>query len=86
MYQKNSDGDWLEFGDNAVKQGWATGVVHRLRETGRIKNPDAKSKLSHFFLMKKNELEQDESTVLPKLRSLDCYWIYNPDNRYTMIK
>ena len=40
MYEHNSDGDWEEFADKAVSLKWVGKVVHEIRETGMIKDPD----------------------------------------------
>lgn len=77
MYKANSDGDWSQFGDEAVKSGWADGVVHRIRKTGSIKYPITKPRLNHFC--RANDADQ---TKLPKLLPMDYYWIYNPNGYY----
>lgn len=42
MYQKKaSNGDWSEFGDKAAELKWVDHVVHEIRETALVKNPDA---------------------------------------------
>lgn len=77
MYKANSDGDWSQFGDEAVKSGWADGVVHRIRKTGSLKYPpQTKGKLGNSCLM------EAEDSKLPKLLPMDYYWIYNPDGYY----
>lgn len=44
MYQKNSDGDWREFGDKAVELGWIKTLVNRIRLTGNLeRKPNSKS-------------------------------------------
>ncbi|TPW20448.1 MAG: Protease subunit of ATP-dependent protease, partial [Elusimicrobia bacterium] len=85
MYEKNSDGDWEEFGDEAVKVKWATNVVQEIRETGIIKKPEVekKSALSSPFSLEEKLNEKGERYVsLPRLDPFDLYWIYNPDKYY----
>lgn len=86
MYEKNSDGNWKEFGDQAVKLGWADYVVHRLIETGKDHHPDKNSPSFCFFCQTNSVSEgqhnQSHERFLPGLRPLDYYWIYNPNNYY----
>lgn len=85
MYEKNSDGDWREFGDEAVKLGWVDYVVHRLRKTGKDRHPDKTQPLFCFFCQTNGCHEkhnQSHERYLPCLRPLDYYWVYNPDNYY----
>ena len=94
MYQANSEGDWSLFGDDAVKAGWADGVVHRIRETGNIKHPQcvAKVKNDHCCsssqpcksLGQSKDATNDDKNHLPKLLPLDYYWLYNPNNYWTV--
>ncbi|MEK9144726.1 MAG: ATP-dependent Clp protease proteolytic subunit, partial [Elusimicrobiota bacterium] len=44
MYEHNSDGDWEEFADKAVALKWVSKVVHEIRETGMVKDPDRSEK------------------------------------------
>jgi len=43
MYANNSDGDWEEFADKAVKLKWVDRIVHEIREEGIVEHPDSKS-------------------------------------------
>ncbi len=86
MYKHSSDGDWQEFGDEAVKLKWVDRVVHEVRETGFVKDPDevkdeAKGKKS-FMLAVTADAQGRESVRLPRLQPFDAYWIYNPDQYY----
>lgn len=86
MYEHNVDGDWSEFGDNAVKERWAKGVIDRIRETGRVKHPDS---ISRFFFFNstssppsnKNDTLIDKYT-LPRLKPFDLYWLYDRKKEY----
>lgn len=80
MYHHNSDGDWRVFGDQAVELGWAQQVVHRIRKTGAIKCPDDNLN-SWLKLFNKKEVDPS-SQILPKLRPMDYYWLYNPSGYY----
>ncbi|MEW5906232.1 MAG: ATP-dependent Clp protease proteolytic subunit [Elusimicrobiota bacterium] len=88
MYENNSDGDWMEFGDKAVGHKWVTGTVDKVEETGVFKNPDAMSpeparRLMSWFELKEEVDEKGEPYVrLPRLRPFDMYMIYNPDRYY----
>jgi len=84
MYEKNSDGDWEEFGDDAVALKWATGVVHEIDETGFIKNPDVASNTPKppFWLDEKKDEKGQRYVTLPRLDPFDFYFIYNPDRYY----
>jgi len=88
MYEKNSDGDWQEFGDKAVDYKWATSVVDRIEETGFIKNPDAQAEVKpaarsyYGDLDEKTDEKGQRYAQLPRLDPYDFYFIYNPDRYY----
>jgi len=85
MYEKNSDGDWEEFGDKAVEYKWATSVVDEIEETGFIKNPDAQPQekpKTRFALDEKVDENGKRYVSLPRLEPFDFYYIYNPDRYY----
>ncbi|MDO8806395.1 MAG: ATP-dependent Clp protease proteolytic subunit [Elusimicrobiota bacterium] len=83
MYEKNSDGDWEEFGDKAVDYKWATSVVERIDETGLVKNPDAEGASMPKRMLEEKEDEKGQRYVsLPRLQPFDFYFIYNPDKYY----
>ncbi len=88
MYEKNSEGDWREFGDKAVEYKWVTGTVDRVEETGVLKNPDEKPDTKAMRGIAGMELEEktDEKgkpyVSLPHLKPFDFYYIYNPDKYY----
>jgi ATP-dependent Clp protease protease subunit len=66
MYKNNSDGDWSLFGDKAYKQGWVTGVVNRVIDTGISRNKEIKTCDDKCCKIQN----------LPPLKEKDCYWIY----------
>ena len=84
MYERNSDGDWQEFGDKAVENKWATSVVDEIEETGFTKNPDTLSgqDKSRFALDEKTDEKGQRYISLPRLEPFDFYFIYNPDRYY----
>lgn len=88
MYEKNSDGDWREFGDKAVEYKWVTGTVEKVEETGVFRNPDEKTSPKAMRGMSGMELSEkmDENgkpyVSLPRLKPFDFYYIYNPDKYY----
>ncbi|MCR4294074.1 MAG: ATP-dependent Clp protease proteolytic subunit [Elusimicrobia bacterium] len=85
MYKRNVDGDWEEFADAAVKLKWIDHVVHELRETGMLKEPEAKPtdkpKLA-FGLAEESDAKGDRYVRLPRLQHSDAYFLYNRDNYY----
>lgn len=84
MYEKNSDGDWEEFGDKAVGYKWITSVVDEIEETGFTKNPDAQvdKPRARFALDEKLDEAGRRYVNLPRLEPFDFYYIYNPDRYY----
>ncbi|HAH07911.1 MAG TPA: peptidase S14 [Elusimicrobia bacterium] len=84
MYEKNSDGDWEEFGDKAVEYKWASSVVHEIDETGFTKNPDLQPKPQKpmFWMEEKSDEKGHRYVNLPRLDPFDFYFIYNPDRYY----
>ncbi|HNW45351.1 MAG TPA: ATP-dependent Clp protease proteolytic subunit [Elusimicrobiales bacterium] len=83
MYEKNSDGDWEEFGDKAVENKWATSLVERIEETGLVKNPDYEAPAANKRALDEREDDKGQRyTALPRLQPFDFYFIYNPDKYY----
>jgi len=88
MYEKNSDGDWQEFGDKAVELKWVDQVADKIEETGITKNPEEAPPARTSGRMRKFELEEktDEKgqryISLPRLQPFDFYFIHNPDRYY----
>lgn len=87
MYKHSSDGDWQEFGDEAVRLKWADHVVHEIRETGFLKDPeteknDAKAKLAYAGLTEETDAQGKRFMRLPRLQPYDAYWIDNQDGYY----
>ncbi|MEQ1919917.1 MAG: ATP-dependent Clp protease proteolytic subunit, partial [Elusimicrobiota bacterium] len=85
MYKQNVDGDWEEFADAAVKLKWIDHVVHEIRETGILKEPETKiedkPKLA-FGLAEESDAKGDRFVRLPRLQHSDAYFLYNRDGYY----
>ena len=85
MYKHNSDGNWEEFGDEAVRLKWADHVVHEIRETGIVKEPgdtkEEKPKML-FGLAEETDSHGARFVRLPRLQPFDAYWIDNADSYY----
>ncbi len=87
MYEKNSDGDWREFGDRASELKWIDQVVDRVWEMSVDKNPDRFGQSMIFATSALEEAidQQGKPFVgLPRLEPFDFYYLYNPDNYYRL--
>ena len=87
MYEKNSDGDWREFGDKASELKWIDQVVDRVWEMSVDKNPDRFGRSMIFATSDLEEAidQQGKPFVgLPRLEPFDFYYLYNPDNYYRL--
>lgn len=88
LYEKNSDGDWEEFGDKAVELKWAGAVVDEIEETGIVKDPNEKgptrpaNRIPGLELEEKTDEKGARYVSLPRLEPFDFYFIYNPDRYY----
>ena len=86
MYKHNSDGDWEEFGDVAVRLKWIDHIVHEIRETGFTKDPSENKNSdrwkSTIALAEVRDAQGHAFMQLPRLQPFDAYWIYNPDQYY----
>ncbi len=85
LYKQNVDGDWEEFADAAVRLKWIDHVVHEIRETGILKEPETKiedkPKLA-YGLAEESDAKGDRFVRLPKLQHSDAYFLYNRDGYY----
>jgi ATP-dependent Clp protease protease subunit len=86
MYQKNSDGDWREFADEARKLRWIDEVVSTVWETSMDKNPDRFGSKPVAVLSVEERVDDQGNpyAVLPRLQPLDCWFVYNPDGYYRL--
>lgn len=80
MYRKNIDGDWIEFGDNAVKKyNWANKVVNYIEEFNDNVEEEKSNGLK-FILSHKNTGKQNKEILyIPNGAS---YYLYNPNNKF----
>ena len=89
MYEKNSDGDWQEFADAAVKIGWVGHIANEIREEGVVKRPtDEAPEPEWFFFSKGTPLPdpKNDFVLLPRLKPFDYYFIYNPAGHYRWVE
>lgn len=83
MYENNSDGDWKEFGDQAVNIGWVDHVVHRIRQTNYLSNPDDEEFGACCQQQPTKKRKRSSCTnQLPRLKPLDHWWLYDPEGYY----
>ena len=83
MYEHNSNGDWIEYGDDAVELKWVNTVVDEIREQGIIEEPQgrAPSRYSYLFDFRTDE-DGTEYVQLPPLKPHDFYFAHEPTNYY----
>jgi len=89
MYEKNSDGDWIEFATEAKKLKWVNHTVTSIQETGKTIHPDSvkgdddeKDGQSYLSLKESKDSEGRPCMYLPRLNPHDFYFLYNPDSYY----
>lgn len=87
MYNKDANGDWQEFADNAVKLKWIDHIVERIEEHGITESPDTdsykKRKKGTKNIAIQNQVGEDGEVFmkLPKLEAFDFYFLHN-NNKY----
>lgn len=87
MYQKNSDGDWVEFATDAQKLKWVDHIVNRIQETSTVINPDSvKKKPASKELKETLDSQGLPCMYLPRINPHDVYFLYNPDGYYRLRK
>ncbi|MEZ5278345.1 MAG: ATP-dependent Clp protease proteolytic subunit [Opitutaceae bacterium] len=86
MYQKNSDGNWSEFADEAVKLGWIDEIATNVRETSYVKNPDRFGSSVPVTVRLEERIDDKGKpyAMLPRLVPFDHYYLYNPDKYYRL--
>lgn len=89
MYEKNSNGDWVEFADKAKQLNWIDHIVERIEETSTLINPDnirSKSEKTSAIngLTESLDNEGRACIVLPRLNPKDVYFLHNPDHYYRL--
>ncbi len=92
MYQHNSNGDWAEFATEAVKLKWVNHIVQRIKETGKVIDPNSIEKKDEddedgIFILKETVGADGKPCIyLPRINPLDVYFMYNPDGYYRLRK
>lgn len=84
MYEKNSNGDWTEFADNAKQFGWVDEVVDRVWETSVVHNPD-RAGVRHIARYGLEEFVDENGSnyvELPRLEPFDFYFLYDRSGYY----
>lgn len=86
MYKKNSDGDWREFADAAVRLKWVDQIVNTVWETSIDKHPDRHGNGSPLTLALEQKTDErgEPYVVLPRLMPYDCYFLHNPDRYFRL--
>ncbi|MEO1130091.1 MAG: ATP-dependent Clp protease proteolytic subunit [Planctomycetota bacterium] len=83
MYENNSDGDWEEFADEAVKINWVNTTVDEIRETGIRERPTSgRWSMPFFFQNIEEDADGRPFIKLPPLEPFDHYFIHDPYNFY----
>lgn len=85
MYEHNVDGDWEEFAEQAVSLRWIDKIVHEIRETGILKEPDDKLEDKPAMAMglrEEADAHGERFVRLPRLQHADAYFLYNRDGYY----
>jgi ATP-dependent Clp protease, protease subunit len=83
MYEHNSNGDWIEYADDAMELKWVNTVVDEIREESIIDEPQgrAPSRYSYLFSFQTDE-DGTEYVQLPPLKPHDFYFAHDPSNYY----
>jgi ATP-dependent Clp protease protease subunit len=94
MYANRSTGNWEEFGDSARKLKWVDEIADKICEESYDKNPDGASGPRSLAqpgrldnrptLQERVDSNGRRYVLLPRLESVDCYYLYNPDNYYRL--
>jgi ATP-dependent Clp protease, protease subunit len=84
MYKNNSNGNWLEFADVAVKNKWVDQTIEEIREDGYIKRPTGSMPKPWWYgkFEEKKDSNGRPFIKLPRLGPCDYYFIHNPDKYY----
>ena len=84
LYEKNSEGLWQVFGDEAVTLKWVNQLAVELREEGVTVRPEGGPPDPWYYDL--FDFKEDEKgrpyVLLPRLRPMDFYFIYDPGNYY----
>ncbi|CAA6805874.1 MAG: ATP-dependent Clp protease proteolytic subunit (EC [uncultured Thiotrichaceae bacterium] len=82
MYEKNSDGDWSEFGTEAKELKWVDHIVTSIQETSQLKDPNEDERKFLGKISFKVDEDGTSKAYLPRLSPKDFYYLYNPDGYY----
>ena len=84
MYKNNSNGNWLEFADVAVKYKWVNRIIQEIREDSYIKKPTDTMPRPWWYGRFEEKLDSSGRPFikLPRLGPCDYYFIHNPDKYY----
>ena len=82
MYKNNSNGNWREFGDRAVKLKWINRLVYEISEKS-ITTIRKKRIIKRFRIFsEKIDGHGKKYIELPRLNYYDVHYLYNPDGYY----
>ena len=81
MYRKNSDGNWQEFGDQAVRLKWVDSIVTEIDEQGVRDSPPAPT-ARPVLRFEKTDEHGNRYIQLPRLEPFDMHFLYNPEGYY----
>lgn len=85
MYKHNSEGDWSEFGDGALKWKWVTDVVETIDEAGFVRKEKTKPQQTPpNVIIRQYQIDEQGKPYLelPTLPAGDAWMIYDPHKRY----
>ncbi|MFK5970828.1 MAG: ATP-dependent Clp protease proteolytic subunit [Candidatus Marithrix sp.] len=84
MYANSSSGDWIEFGDNALKLKWVDNIVTDIRDTSFNHKPTDMEEEEMFIFAREEKVDftGNRYVKLPRLTPMDVYYLYNPYNYF----
>ncbi|RTZ62853.1 MAG: peptidase S14 [Aquificaceae bacterium] len=87
MYANSSDGDWMEFGNEAKKLKWVDHIVDKIEETSLLTDPNSEEKPKRdkaIIVAESHDKTGRPVMYLPRLSPKDMYFLYNPDKYYQL--
>ena len=87
MYANSSDGDWMEFGNDAKKLKWVDHIVEKIEETSLLTDPNSKKEKKEdkaIIIATSYDKAGRPVMYLPRLSPKDMYFLYNPDKYYQL--
>ena len=91
MYEQDSNGNWREFADQAMRLKWVDQIVKDIRDASVTKQPvdiievttvEEEPNLRRQPFTEKTDGRGQRYMELPQLIPLDLYYLYNPHNYY----